>query len=633
MTTRPIDRVLISLLALAAVAGGMSGAHAEPAASEADAAYTVTDLGTFGGELANGFGVNDLSEAVGRAEIPTTATKGFLWRDGELIDLGALNSSGNGTTAHAINDRGEIAGESMAPDPQFNGLSAMPMFWSAETGMVNLAQDLTRTGTGRARGINDHGDVVGIWRNRAFRWSRHAGYRELDLLPDALWAQAEAFSINDQGVAVGWGTDPKGFKPAVRWAPDGSIDLLPRLPGGMYGTGLDVNDRGEIAGESEKILESGAKRPWPVLWRTDGSIEEIPMVPAEPPLDMGAAEGINDRGEIVGVDRSSAWGDGRQVGWIRYTDGRKVVLNDLIDPNNGWDIRIPTDINNHGDIVGIGILTKDGIDYPGRAFLMRKKVAVIGDRVRVTGGATFGGAPVQVGESAIGSSPTVVPGAGMDLASASVRQSTQHTAVFEMRVHDMPADAGALPEAVHYEWPFQVKRGAAVVGAYTLQAIRSAQAVSPGSTDPAFRLLECAPDPAGAQCTQKATLSGAFTATGVQINLPVAAIGGPGVQLVQDREGVSTSLGVSGLRSGLGGDRMAVGPLTLFAPTVSVGIAPLETPDEEVPLTGEGVVYADGTYRGDVQRPEQPGEYKVVAMPCLGPESCSPVVHRVTIPS
>jgi hypothetical protein len=67
---------------------------------------------------------------------------------------------------------------------------------------------------------------------------------------------------------------------------------------------------------------------------------------------------------------SADLGDGRQVGWIRTPDGTKTVLNDLIDLSTGWDIRVPLDINSRGQIVGIGILTRDGVTYPGRAFLM-----------------------------------------------------------------------------------------------------------------------------------------------------------------------------------------------------------------------------------------------------------------------
>lgn len=448
-------------------------------------AYEVVDLGTFGGELANAFSINNRGEVVGRAEDPNRASRGFLWRDGELVDIGGLSNSGGGTTAYAINDRGEIVGSSLAPDPQFGGRSAMPFYWSedgaqpdsfaregtidnpsplgvgvtraeftatcpsapstqgvdghlftlpdvplkdavveltpsngaalrvatwtadctlvdeaagsthvltegvryvlvsadsgfettvtmevtpARSKILNLGQDLTRTGTGTTRDVNNGGLAVGVWRRAAFTWSRAAGYDELPFLPGAYWDQAEAMAVNDAGVIVGWGTDDEGFKKPVRWT-NGGIEELPVLTGGRYGIANDVNSAGVIAGEADGVTDRGL-RTRPVIWQADGSIEEIPLYPLDPPLDMGFAEGINDRGTVIGWDMSSIQGDGRQVPWIRTRDGVKTNLNDLIDPSSGWDLRVPLDVNEREQIVGIGILTVDGVTYEGRAFLL-----------------------------------------------------------------------------------------------------------------------------------------------------------------------------------------------------------------------------------------------------------------------
>jgi hypothetical protein len=409
-----------------------------------------------------------------------------------MIDLGGLSNSGTGTTGYSINNRGEVVGSSLAPDPQFGGRSSMPFYWSEErlqpdaftregtidnpspagigvtraeftatcpsvpstqgldghlfvlpdvplddavaeltaenatgaydlrattwtadcamgedatgpgadlthvlaegtryvlvstgTGfdtnvtmtvtpapskMLNLGRDLTRTGTGTTRDVNDAGVAAGVWRNTAFTWSRARGYEELPFLPGAHWDQAEAMAINDSGVVVGWGTDDQGFNKPVRWRGD-TIEELPVLPGGNYGVVNDVNGAGLMAGEADGTTDRGL-RPRPVIWHPDGTIEEIPLTPAEPPLDMGFAEGVNDRGTVIGWDMSSIQGDGRQVAWVRNAQGVKTDLNTLIDPASGWDLRVPLDVNEREQIVGIGILTKDGVTYPGRAFLL-----------------------------------------------------------------------------------------------------------------------------------------------------------------------------------------------------------------------------------------------------------------------
>lgn len=455
-------------------------------------AYEVVDLGTFGGELANAFSINNRGEVVGRAEDANRASRGFLWRDGELIDIGGLSNSGGGTTAFSINDRGEIVGSSLAPDPQFGGRSSMPFFWaeqgsqpdsftregtidvpsplgvgvtrteftatcpdapstqgldghlftlpdvplkdalveltatndtalriatwtsdctlgdeatgsthvlddgtryvlvSADSGfdtavtmevtpapskILNLGQDLTRTGTGNTRDVNNRGVAVGVWRNAAFTWSRSAGYDELPFLPGAYWNQAEAMAINDAGTIVGWGTDDEGFKKPVRWSGSG-VEELSVLAGGKYGVVNDVSSSGVMVGEADGITDRGL-RTRPVIWHPDGTIEEIPLHPLDPPLDMGFAEGINDRGTVIGWDMSSIQGDGRQVPWIRTDDGVKSNLNDMIDPASGWDLRVPLDVNEREQIVGIGILTIDGVTYEGRAFLLNPTTPVV----------------------------------------------------------------------------------------------------------------------------------------------------------------------------------------------------------------------------------------------------------------
>lgn len=346
--------LLVTVLLASSTMHRATAAGEDRAAARTEAvlttAYIVTDMGTFDGELANAFGVNDLGEVVGRAEHPDTAIEAFLWREGELIGLGSLVESGLGSTAFAINNNSEVVGDSPAPDPQFPGSTWVPFYWSQETGMINIGDDFTYSGTGQTRGINDQGVAVGIWRGRAFTWSLDDGYTELELLPDAFFDQSQAMAINENGMVVGSSSDPQGFSKPVRWHPDGTIEQLP-TPGGNWGTANEVNIHSEIAGEAQ--LSSGHTRP--VYWTPDGSVIEIPMLDEDPPLDAGYAEGINDNSVVVGWDWSTAPGDGRQVGWVYPIGGTKLRLNDLIDPDSDWDIRIPLDINNHGQIVGIGI--------------------------------------------------------------------------------------------------------------------------------------------------------------------------------------------------------------------------------------------------------------------------------------
>jgi probable HAF family extracellular repeat protein len=97
------------MLATCVLVGGWS----EPAkAAPPPAQYSITDLGTLGGDLSFAVDINNRGQVVG-ASI-TTATEdfhAFLWEDGKMTDLGTL-PGGDESTAEAINNRGQVVGSS-----------------------------------------------------------------------------------------------------------------------------------------------------------------------------------------------------------------------------------------------------------------------------------------------------------------------------------------------------------------------------------------------------------------------------------------------------------------------------------------------------------------------------------------
>ncbi|PKL96280.1 MAG: hypothetical protein CVV18_02360 [Gammaproteobacteria bacterium HGW-Gammaproteobacteria-8] len=354
------------LLALLLAAGSIVCSSANAQALR----YRVTDLGTLGGPLANAFEINNHGVIVGRADIrigEIQSTNAFLWRDGQLQDLGSLNEFDTDSVAIDLNEAGEVVGAALGPDPEFPGaLSGRPFFWSADTGMLDITPDPNQGGLGAASAINAAGVVTGFWRDIGFRWSLDQGWAELPSLPDAFGSFSEPWAIDDAGTIVGRSFNASGRVVPVAWNADNEIRALPSFRSDGSGWARDINERGQIVGEISDPLGRTA----PVLWQDDAA-ELIDFLPGAQ-FDFGSAEGINNFGVIVGWNASVSVSGIPARGWIRDSDGRLFDLNDLIiDPEGIWEIRIPLAINDRGQIVGIAVkLDADGIEIPGVAFLL-----------------------------------------------------------------------------------------------------------------------------------------------------------------------------------------------------------------------------------------------------------------------
>jgi probable HAF family extracellular repeat protein len=98
--------------------------------------------------------INDRGEIVGNSPA-TSGWRAFLWRDGEMIDLGALGREGHHSEAIAINNRGQVIGDSVPPGPQ--GMSHA-FVWQDGT-MIDLGTLGGDVSVPTA--INEHDQIVG----------------------------------------------------------------------------------------------------------------------------------------------------------------------------------------------------------------------------------------------------------------------------------------------------------------------------------------------------------------------------------------------------------------------------------------------------------------------------------------
>lgn len=191
-----------------------------------DRSGEIVPLGTLGGTMSRGLGINNDGLVVGDAMIEgDAAMHAFKLDDDDLtmVDLGVLKG-GVHSHAYAVNDAGVAAGAS-----EDEGGRLYPALF--ENGQVRKIGERP----GRALDVNKHGDVVGSWEGiEAFLFRGGAAVPLASLVAGAEgWTLREARGINDAGQIVGWGyhgdtmmgflLQPKGGDVAPAAVPGGTL--------------------------------------------------------------------------------------------------------------------------------------------------------------------------------------------------------------------------------------------------------------------------------------------------------------------------------------------------------------------------------------------------------------------------
>ena len=257
--------------------------------------YHASGEGTYAHDL------NDRGEVAGTGYRLGAAPghSAILWAaSGALRDLGSFGAQD--ALVSAMNDRGDLTGTLRYADG-----SQRPFVWSH--GKLTLIP-LPAGTRGEAVDINNHGQVAGTWHSargpRAFTWSRKAGFRDLGDLGGGKPRVVYAAALNDRGWVVGVEGAPSGrgasaVQTPFLWTPEEGMRSL-GSPGGEIGQATDVNARGEVVGQAQNA--SGAFRAF--VWSAATGMRV---------LDAGAgqesvAASINDRGDVLGS--VFTWGKG-----------------------------------------------------------------------------------------------------------------------------------------------------------------------------------------------------------------------------------------------------------------------------------------------------------------------------------
>ncbi len=145
------------------------------------------------------YGVNDLSHVVGNGLVGSL-NRGFLWRNGQMIDLGALSGQVV-SEAYAINNTGLIAGRS----------NFYPVTWEYDTANPSSTPTISQLP-----------------------------------IPSGFFS-ATPTAVSDSGDVVGYAGAPNIDAHAILWRNGIAIDLGV-WPGGHYSVASGINNLGQIVG-------------------------------------------------------------------------------------------------------------------------------------------------------------------------------------------------------------------------------------------------------------------------------------------------------------------------------------------------------------------------------------------------
>lgn len=245
-----------------------------------------------------GRGLNNTGGAIGSYLVrPAAPPRAVRWQDGSFNGLEIPPDTLWIHRANGINDAGVAVGVSGHD-------VAQAIRWNADTG-YSFLETLPGTSSSTAHAINDLGEIAGVSGGVPVRWGDSAPL-PLDLL-SPLDAFGVADGINNTGLTIGFSGNYSGqnyqfFGRGVHWAAGSSVaNPLPLLPGMEFSRVRDLNDNGEIVGSVGNRHRGDFYHyyvPTPVRWDAEGDLHVLPLLPGH---TVGSAESVNDDGTIVGL--------------------------------------------------------------------------------------------------------------------------------------------------------------------------------------------------------------------------------------------------------------------------------------------------------------------------------------------
>ena len=290
------------------------------------------ELGTLGGNATHANAINDAGEVVGQSSISNENpydVHAFVWTPaGGMIDIGTLG--GPTSSATGVNASGVVVGWSDVPAGLLMARHAFR--WTPAGGMADLGS-IAAGSNSEATAISDSGQIVGnielsgsLDRYDAFSWTQAGGLVDIGELLDLPASSATA--VSDSGQVVGTGGGSQGV--AFSWTAAGGVVYLGGL-GGTDAHAFGVNDSGLIVGEST----TPDNTEHATIWTPVGA---PPIAPSRPFL-LDA-----DPFRTPTTATSTGWGyrDFNVCGYAALADGTATVFRDgsaigtaAVDPTDG----------------------------------------------------------------------------------------------------------------------------------------------------------------------------------------------------------------------------------------------------------------------------------------------------------
>ena len=238
-----------------------------------------------------------------------------VWRNGVLFPLPVENWI---AYPSAINDAGVVV-----------GITGLPVVWGGEPG--------------------DESPAPQRW--LAVLWSKDCSYRILGALGEEYSSQALDMNNRGQVVGTSWPTIPPSEGPRtsrpVLFENGHVIDLgLPPGTDALTGEAVAINDRGQIVVNCLTVDYSIR-----VYIYSHGEFKDIGRLPTQYYV---SGTDINNSGDVVGSAQVRSDEYGIEHGFL-YTNGQLYDLNDIADLPPGCILWTADGINDRGEIIGFAL--------------------------------------------------------------------------------------------------------------------------------------------------------------------------------------------------------------------------------------------------------------------------------------